>query len=342
MKPLKTLLIGFGQIAAGLASNHQLAKYYPYATHAQVLKDHPAFLWEAVVDPSEQALSLAQKEWGIPYTAQSIEEVSGSYQPEIVVMASPPYQRSRLLKELSSIQSVRGLLVEKPLALSLKEALDFQHLCQQQNIPIQVNLWRRGDEYFRALAAGKLEQLIGQVQHGLSFYGKGLYNNGIHMIDLARFLMGEFVSVQAISSDDKHLQKIWPEDLNPGFILKSKQELQVVFQAQNFDFYRENSMEMWGSKGKLSLMNEGLCHSLLLKQPNRALENEYELAYDQPLVQPSTVGEAFYHMYTNLAEAVNAGIPLFSPLNSAMKTVQMIAAIQESLEKQGQKILIQS
>src|SRR4051794_25876436 len=48
MSPLPTVVIGFGKNAASDSEDLRTRLYYPYATHAQVLRSHPHFAWEAV------------------------------------------------------------------------------------------------------------------------------------------------------------------------------------------------------------------------------------------------------------------------------------------------------
>lgn len=60
----KTVLFGFGSVARGLADQPGRDKWYRYATHAQVLRDHPSFDWQAVVDVSDDALAAARDQWG--------------------------------------------------------------------------------------------------------------------------------------------------------------------------------------------------------------------------------------------------------------------------------------
>ena len=57
--PLKTLLIGFGGIAHGLAVDDRMAKWFPVATHIQALEQNPNFQLTGIVDPDPHARAIA-------------------------------------------------------------------------------------------------------------------------------------------------------------------------------------------------------------------------------------------------------------------------------------------
>ena len=57
---LKTILIGFGNIAANYADDIFMQKWFKYSTHLQVLRDHPDFYLKAIVDKNRIALDKAK------------------------------------------------------------------------------------------------------------------------------------------------------------------------------------------------------------------------------------------------------------------------------------------
>lgn len=65
--PYAAAIVGFGKMAQGYAEDPAMARHFPYATHAQVLRDHPGFDWRAVVDPSVDALAAARDGWNVPH-----------------------------------------------------------------------------------------------------------------------------------------------------------------------------------------------------------------------------------------------------------------------------------
>jgi predicted dehydrogenase len=151
-KPLKTVLIGCGQVAAGYGWDDQYARFYHYATHAQVLAEHPDFNWVAAVDPSEKARAVLGQHWPKVALAPSIAELPDSTGPlEVAVIATPPDIRFELLSELP--ETIKAILVEKPLGATVAECEEFLARCRKREIQVHVNLWRRSDELHRQLSA---------------------------------------------------------------------------------------------------------------------------------------------------------------------------------------------
>lgn len=330
--PLRTIIIGFGKVAAGYAHDPVMARYYRYATHAQVLAEHPDFSWGGVVDPAPAARAAAQAQWRVSLVSPAVDSATLAYEPEVAVLATPPQERLAVLKQLPSL---KGVIVEKPLAGDLEGSQDFLDYCRRRGLFVQVNYWRRADRVLNKLANGWLTELVGPIQAVFVLYGNGLLNNGTHQVDLVRMLFGDVASVQATGL--MNLQDDWPiaGDTNVHFQIKMTNGLVIVVQPLNFEHYRENGLDVWGEQGRMAIMQEGLGIFLSRKRPNRAMQGECEVPFDHFEALESSVGDAFYGLYTNLARAIREGEPLCSPGESALQTARVVDAVFTSLRQQG-------
>lgn len=325
--PLSTVLIGFGKIGAMYADDPVMRQYYRYSTHAQVLAEHPDFSWDAVVDLSDEALEHARTKWGIRHTANSIDELVKTYDPEVAVVATPPQHRASILK---SLPNLKAILVEKPIGTGLQSTEEFVTHCRQHAIKVQVNLWRRADSAFRDLASGGIEARIGRPQAVFCVYGNGLLNNGTHMIDFVRMLFGEIESVKLLLPPKVLTDSPIQGDVAACFAIVMRSGLVVNFQPIDFKHYRENAIDIWGERGYISIRQEGLLMRVSPVRPNRAMTGEREVATDEWKDIESTVGTAFYDMYTNLADSLFSGVPLCSSLYSALETERIVEEIRNS------------
>jgi predicted dehydrogenase len=306
-----------------------MARYFRYATHAQVLSEHPRFAWEAVVDPSEEALAAAGEHYRVPLLARSLEELTASLEPQVAVIATPPGHRSGILDRLPGLA---GILVEKPLGLTLHESRAFLQECERRRIMVQVNLWRRADAFFRELAAGGLGQEIGRPLAVFGLYGNGIRNNGTHMVDFVRMLLGEIDGAQALDRGRAFMEGPLEGDPNFGFVLTLPDGLNAVFQSLPFRAYREIGLDIWGESGRLNILQEGLGIFVFPRARNRALQDAWEIASDRPRALSPTCGEALYRMYDNLADALEHGIELWSPGESALRAEQVVEELVVSFE----------
>lgn len=326
--PFKTVLLGFGMSGAGYAEDSVMGTYFRYATHAQVLADHPLFSWQAVVDPSDKALKVARDKWNIPVTVKSVDAFLKRVKPDVAVLATPPKRRIEIIKKLPDIKAV---LVEKPLGESYQEGFEFLDECKNRGIAVQVNFWRRGDDFYQSLSQGQLEKHIGKPQAALGLYGNGLLNNGSHMIDFVRMLCGDIRHAKVICPESSFIEGPIPHDRNVSFSLSLRSGLNVVFQAIPFGPYREISLDIWGERARIGFYQESLGIYLYPRKKNRGLSDEWEIASDEPEVIEPTCGHALYRIYDNLAASLLHGEPLWSPGASALETEKIIHQILNSV-----------
>ncbi len=331
-KPLRAAIIGFGKVGAGYVDDAVMARHYPFATHAQTFAAHPAFDWQGVVDPSPSACQTARTRWNIPHVAHTVEELARVYNPEVAVLATPPDMRLALLAQLPDL---RAVLVEKPLGETLAQGQAFAAECERRNILVQVNLWRRADAQFERLAHGLLAELVGDVQAVFGLYGNGLRNNGTHLIDFARMLFGEVKQASVVPNAPIIPTGPLRGDVNAAFTLRFASGLVAMCQPLDFAHYRENSLDIWGTRGRVSLMQEGLGLYVYPRCPHRATQDAGEIAGDCPDILPSTVGHAFYRMADNLADALLHNAPLCSPAHSALRTMALVEDVMRQAGERG-------
>ena len=327
-RPYRTCIVGFGKIAAGYAADPVMARHYRYTTHSQVLQNHARFQWIAAVDPLPAALAMAREIDSAVETAGEVSDLKAGRDAEILVLANPPGPGR--LEALKAFPNLRAVLVEKPLGRTFAEAQAFLDACAARKIVVQVALWRRADPAFRKLADGQLSDLIGPLQAGHALYGNGLRNNGVHLVDMIRMLCGEIAAVQAVSTATTPAGLPIPGDIQVDAALNLANGRTVFLSALDFKSYREVGLDLWGQTGRLSVWQEGLLISHASRAANRAMSGEREIASDTPQTLPSTVGEAFWHLYDDLAQALDSGRPPCSPGESALVSERVIEAIVES------------
>jgi predicted dehydrogenase len=325
--PLRTIVVGFGQIARGLETDAKMATYFKYATHAQVLQDHPGFDWLGVVDPSKSAQTIAHNKWSIPHVAGELADIVKIVEPEVIVISAPPASRVALIE---SCPNLKAVFVEKPLSLGDQESDALINACFKKGVNLQVNFWRRGDTLFQKLSAGKLSELVGIPSAVFATYGNGLRNNGSHMIDFIRMLLGEIKSVQANTIALPLGNAPLSGDIQLSFSLTLKSGTVVAVQPVDFNNYREVGLDIWGSIGRLTIMQEGLSIRYYPVAENRALEDEYEINSDKGVQLENTVSTALYNLYENLYTATVGDLALASSGDSALRTEKIIDAILSS------------
>lgn len=329
MSRLKTVLVGFGRIAAGYAEDPKQGRWYQDSTHAQVLRRHPGFDWDAVIDPSETALTSARQRWGIARAVTSASALPNAHEIDVAVLATPPDERQGLLQQFPGL---RAVIVEKPMAADVESAAAFVAECRRRGILLAVNLPRRYDADLRALAAGTLNERFGAPLAVFGTYGNGLRNNGTHWVDLVRMLFGAVASASVPHTARAFAEGPIPGDLNLPFCLVLENGLVCAAQPLRFNCYREVSVDVWAERGRLQLVNEGLTMITAMAGDNRQLTGARELAHDQAVTSTTSIGGALYALYDNVANALRGQEALLCPGEEGLATMRVIESLMAATE----------
>jgi len=331
--PLKTLLVGLGSIGAAYVDDKAMAVNVPYVTHAQVLTDHPDFAWEAAVDLSEEACSRVRRTWGVPRVGRTLDEVGGLEDIEVAVLATPPSYRLPVIEALPNLKAV---VVEKPLGRTYEEAERFKDACDSKGLVTQVNLTRRAEAIMAGLACGGLEERIGHVQCGFGVYGNGLVNYATHTVDLVRMLLGEIAAVQAMPAAGEFQEGPLEGDCNLSFTLFMLAGAAVTLHPIGFSHYREGSLDLWGTKGRMEILQEGLLVRTASRGACRSLDGGYEVAADRAEISDTEYGRALFDLYNDLAAVLDgAREGTCSPCASALVTERVVHAVLDSARLGG-------
>jgi scyllo-inositol 2-dehydrogenase (NAD+) len=171
----------------------------------------------AVVDVAPDRAASFARQYDVPFYTTDIDAVFAYPDIDAVVIVSPTSTHAPLIRQAVATQ--KAIFVEKPITLSLTDALAIKHLIHTSQCYCQVGFMRRFDPAYHA-AAEKIQQ--GAI--GVPIYFKAISRDpdsppeaylresgrlfidmSIHDYDIARFLMpGEIVDVTAMGAVVKH------------------------------------------------------------------------------------------------------------------------------------------
>ncbi len=179
------LIVGAGNIGASFdrPSDKKIL------THAHAYTACPGFKLAGFVDSDVKRSIKASRSWGGKAFA-SIEEAFSSGKVDVVSVAVPDSGHYEVLRKISRYP-IKLVFCEKPLALSVRHCREISELYFRKKILLIVNYTRRFVPEFNALRKDISSGKYGKFVTGTGHYGKGLFHNGSHMVDLLRFLLGE-------------------------------------------------------------------------------------------------------------------------------------------------------
>jgi predicted dehydrogenase len=191
---------------------------------------------------------------------------------DIVLVATQHHNLAEITR--SAIESGKHVFVEKPAARKASELEPLIHAAKQRNVKVHVGFnhryhraFRKARELFESGGLGELMFIRARYGHGgrigyesewradpeLSGGGE-LIDQGIHLIDLSRWFLGEFQDVQGFAHT--YFWKMPVED--NGFLLLKNAKKQVAFlHASCTEWKNLFSMEIYGQKAKLQITGLG-------------------------------------------------------------------------------------
>lgn len=187
MKKYRVLVVGAGRIGAFFDS----PKSRRVLTHAHAYRNHSLCDLVGFVDQEYSQAVRAAKVWG-GHAFQSIRDAFCTGPIDIVSVSASTPSHAAIMMELAKTP-VRGILLEKPIALTVKEANLILRAYARKETAVVVNYTRRFLKEFQAIRTSIQNGLYGAFVAAHCYYSGGLLNNGSHFLDLLHFFFGEMV-----------------------------------------------------------------------------------------------------------------------------------------------------
>ena len=208
MESLSVLLVGCGNIAGGFDTHRATAA--PPVTHAGAYAAHGGYRLAACIEQDRDTRLAFMRSWRIPLgfagfdelasmtstststsTSASIHTSTSTSTPafDVVSICSPTISHFNDALRALKLQP-RILFCEKPICSTVEQAEELVQRCRAANVHLAVNHNRRWDSSVIGLKSELASGQWGKVRSATGYYNKGILNNGSHMLDLMRDLLG--------------------------------------------------------------------------------------------------------------------------------------------------------
>jgi len=321
------LIMNIGIVGCGLIGKKR----------ALALGEHD-LLW--AVDPDikhAQALAVLK---GRAKVSGDFNDVVKDPRIDIVIVSTTNDKLAEI--SLAAIKAGKHVLVEKPAGRNFKEIEDVIKLAQKNKVMVKVGFNLRyhpalmkAREIIDSGVMGKLMFIRGRYGHGgrigydkewrakpeMSGGGE-LIDQGVHMIDLCRWFLGDFVSVEG-----KIATYFWnmPVDDNAFLCLSTQQNQTAWIQVSCTEWKNMFSLEIYGKTGKIQI--DGLGGSYGVEK----------ITYYQMLPQmgPPQISVWEYPgedkswglEFTAFVEAINTGKRLNGDIHDASEALRIVDKI---------------
>lgn len=195
--PYRAAIIGCGKIGTQFADDPRIHGIY---THAGAYAASPRCQLAGVCDADATRAEKCARRWDVPGVFTDVPKLLAEIRPDLVSLCTPDPTHATLLRTIIESGAVRAILAEKPLALDASEAAALVRLAAGRNILLAVNYSRRYAAGHQRVAELIHGGTIGRIQNITGRYTKGIWHNGSHWFDLARWFLGEVSTVQGFVS----------------------------------------------------------------------------------------------------------------------------------------------
>ena len=220
----------------------------------------------------------------------SFETMLADADVDVVCICTPSGQHAS--QAIACLNAGKHVLVEKPMALSVSEAKAMIACADKNNLRLAVALQRRADPLFRtikrAIENGDLGELtlasiVMPYYRNQAYYdqaawrgtweldgGGVLMNQGIHIIDLLVWFMGDPVSVHAIA-DTLH-RDIEVEDIATAVMRFQNGSMATITATTTVGGGAPHRIELFGTNGTIQIEGEGVIRWDLLDSSKSTIQ----------------------------------------------------------------------
>ena len=355
MKKHTAAVVGTGRIGWTLGFDK---KREQPASHVMALKKNRRIKLIAGVDTNPKTLALFRQKNPLVHAYSSIDQLYQNCSPDIVVVAVN--EDAHLDAALDVIaREPKLLILEKPVALNLKEAAKIKAAAKKHDVPILVNHERRFAYDYRTAAAyiatiGPLQSISAKLFSGMKLYDPAaeesgaysLLHDGTHLVDIVLFLLesleaaganggaafGESAArsvlknpvVTGVYRDPKNKKIV--RELCAHYTSKLCPEVSFFMSGRSRFFGFE--LDVIGTEGRVCIGNG---YAKFYKRfESNLYTGFYSLSRDKKIVLPKKTGY-FANMVQNAADFLDGKAPLMSNLQTGINALSVLEEIKAAL-----------
>ena len=299
-------MIKVGVIGAGGIGNRHLSEY---AKQSDVKI-------QAVADINAEAAEEAAKKYEVPHVYTDYRDLLVEDDIQAITVAVPPYLHTEVV--LAAAEAGKHVHCEKPLALTLEAADEMISACAERDLLLYVSFTPRMTPIFR-----RLQEVVNSGEYGTPTWlwvryfvpatpgifmpppwfwqkdlgGGQLIENGGHIFDFVRWLMGDVKKVVA-EIDTLRFTKDWP----PYFVDPDVEDVAtVILRHENGAISTvANGCLIPGNAGcTLEIATES-CHIELYRNHRLRVERQGRLVFESTFKDGWTAAPATHYFVESL------------------------------------------
>lgn len=235
-------------------------------THLEAIAANPECKLECVADVREKASKSVAEQFGCK-SYSDYQQVLDGNQVEAVIICTPPDTHAEIATFF--LENGVNVLCEKPLAVTSEQAASMVAKAEEKDcLLMMASKFRYVDDVIKAkgvVESGILGEIVlfenvfcskvdmkNRWNSEKNISGGGvLVDNGSHSVDIARYLLGPIVKVQA--EEGKKVQNLEVEDTARLYIRSQSDTMGAIDLSWSIHKESESYIDLFGTEGVLSI-----------------------------------------------------------------------------------------
>lgn len=336
-------IIGTGRI--GFTLGFDKKREQP-ASHTMALQNNRRIHLIAGCDTDRSRLDQWASYVGCPSCSSETAHLFATVNPDILVISVN--EDSHLKVALEAVNSKPKLIIlEKPVALNMKEGGELKFASELRKVPILVNHERRFSEDYKIAKSymsriGDIQTINARLDSGLYVYNPekeasgeySLLHDGTHLVDIVMYLLeGNEIPNEPVLRDLK-LTSVYYDKKNPSLVRNANihcrsdscNDINLFFSGRSRFFGFE--VEVIGTEGRFKIGN-GI-HEFYTRQESKLYSGFYSLLPDKSVKIPGKTGY-FSNMVQNAVDFLDGKAPLKSTLQTGLRALSVLEDIKNIL-----------
>ena len=347
MKRYTAAVVGTGRIGWTLGFDK---KREQPASHVMALKKNRRIKLIAGVDSNPKTLALFHAKNPLVRVYSSVDDLYKDCSPDIVVVAVNEDAHLSVALDVLS-RGPKLAILEKPVALNLKQAAKIKAAAKKYGVPILVNHERRFALDYNAASAylakiGGVQTISARLFSGMKLYDPdaeesgaySLLHDGTHLVDIVLFLLETLSGTQGgterVLLKNAVVTGVWRDPKNKRVVrelcahysTKVCPEVSLFMSGRSRFFGFE--LDIVGTEGRVCIGNG---YAKFYKRfESNLYTGFYSLSRDKKIVLPKKTGY-FANMVQNAVDFLDGKAPLKSTLQTGINALAVLEEIKSFL-----------
>jgi len=344
MDTLRGAVVGLGRI--GWKFEDDTKRQHP-CTHAGALAVLEGVTLVAGASKTLKSAEEFRSRWKTNRAYTDYRTMVEKEKIDIVGVATNPETHCEIVCALAEL-GVKGILCEKPIALSLRDADSMIDACEKHGTHLMIMHNRRWNSIFRSAKdmilsdeIGAINSVIGICQgckpnrNWQSEFEGPLLHDATHLFDILRFLLGD---AEWVISDVARASKTDKVEDSAYSLIYFKNGTYATTMVNERTDYMRFEIEVQGSKGKLLLKtNEA---ELWKYAPSKYASGFRELAQSEFLI-PAAPSNVYLDAYRELVDCIRQDRPVLTSTGAdGRAALEIIMSIYESKRMRVSRVML--